>query len=122
MFKFLLIIDIIWLWGWVAAMLYYEIVSPQFAIYRLQTRIIYRHIVCTLTLAYNVVSPNSSSFGFFPFIVAWLDDFINLLDLTRRLDLIQSSMAWNLCAWLTGMAFGVSSLAILVWLTQRKSL
>ncbi len=120
MYRFLLFVDIIWLWGWVAAMIYFESVSPQFAIYRLQTRVIYRHIVCTLALAYNVARPNSSAFGFFPFIVAWLDDFINLLDLTRRLDPLQSTTGWNLCAWLTGMAFAVSSLAILAWVIQRK--
>lgn len=116
--KFLLFIDIAWLCIWFGAMVWFETTSPDLASYRAQTRLVFRHIVCTLALIYYISNPKSTirTLGLIPFLYALLDDLVNLLDVARRLDQTESMVAWNVCAALSSIALSVSALAILWFL------
>ncbi len=122
----LITIDFIWLMVWFSTLMWFESQSPNFVPYRDELRDAFRHHVCTLALIYYVSSPKPTIrlLGLFPFIYAVLDDFANVLDVTRRMDATESVVAWNMCVALLSIALIVSVCGfiwyIVFWFNFKK--
>ena len=114
--KFLLFIDITWVILWFIIICWFEASYPALDTYRLQLRLIYRHIICSLALFY-VISHGKKPLpllAVLPFIYALLDDILNVLNLSNRITPIEDQVAYNFTAALTSIALIVSGLAT-IW-------
>ena len=112
--KFLLFVDITWFLMWFIVIMTFEGLYPSYDAYRIQVRMTYRHIVCTLALAYIVGRQSTRRIhllGVLPFIFTLLDDTLNVVNLMKRISPIESQVAYNFTAAITWMALSVSILA-----------
>ncbi len=113
--KFLLFIDITWLIMWFCVIMWFESAYPLLDDYRIQLRLIYRHIVCSLALVYVIGQGHKfiPPLGILPFVFALLDDILNTVNLGKRVTPIEDQVAYNFTAALTLIALIVSILATL---------
>jgi hypothetical protein len=118
--KFLLFVDITWLLLWFPVLLWFESAYPALDAYRIQMRLIYRHIVCSLALLYVISNKTATDrlLGILPFIFALLDDIINAINIINRITPIEDQVAYNFSAALTWMALSVSILATFWYLVK----